>query len=135
MEIDGHRSPKWLDPAQYRKLRAQTITVHLTQLIPPSHPHWDGGPDWKRTLNNLRLLLQPYLCACLLIPWLRVLPLPHLQAGLADLCALMNTFHPVFPTWQERVIAAFLKGDRQSGAAAGGARAAGGPRPMDLRGG
>src|SRR6185312_2311870 len=29
------------------------------------HPHWDGGPGWKRTLNNLRLLLQPYVCACL----------------------------------------------------------------------
>lgn len=62
------------------------------------HPHWDGGPGWKRTLNNLRLLLQPYVCAFLLFPWFRVLPLPHLQAGLADLCALMNTFHPVFPT-------------------------------------
>ena len=63
-----------------------------------AHPHWDGGPGWKRTLNNLRLLLQPYVCACLLLPWLRLLPLPHLQAGLADLCALMNTFRPAFPT-------------------------------------
>jgi hypothetical protein len=63
-----------------------------------AHPHWDSGPGWKRTLNNLRLLLQPYVCACLLLPWLRLLPLPHLQAGLADLCALMNTFRPAFPT-------------------------------------
>lgn len=63
-----------------------------------AHPHWDGGPGWKRTLNNLRLLLQPFVCASLLLPWLRLLPLPHLQAGLADLCAFMNTFRPLFPT-------------------------------------
>jgi hypothetical protein len=53
-----------------------------------AYPHWDGGPGWKRTLNNLRLVLQPYVCAFLLLPWLRVLPLLHLQTGLADLCAL-----------------------------------------------
>jgi hypothetical protein len=62
------------------------------------HPHWDGGPGWTRTRNNLRLLLPPSVGACLLFPWLRVLPLPHRHAGLADLCALMNPFHPVFPT-------------------------------------
>ncbi len=66
------------------------------------HPHWDGGPGWKRTLNNLRLLLQPYVCACLLFPWLRVLPLPHLQAGLADLCALMNWTEPHLPDRSSR---------------------------------
>lgn len=63
-----------------------------------AHPQWDPGPGWKRTLNNLRLVLQPYICACLLLPWMRLVPLPHLQAGFADLCALMNTYHPVFPT-------------------------------------
>jgi SRSO17 transposase len=70
-----------------------------TDRIPvQSHPQWDGGPGWKRTLNNLRLLLQPFVCACLLLPWLRVVPLPHLQAGLADLCAHMNVYHSLFPT-------------------------------------
>jgi dipeptidase E len=36
--------------------------------------------------------------ACLLLPWLRLYPLPHLTADLADLCALMNTYHPLHPT-------------------------------------
>jgi hypothetical protein len=77
------------------------VNVDAATVSPPlvvTHPYWDGGPGWKRTLNNLRLLLQPYVCACLLLPWLRLVPLPHLQAGLADLCALMNTFRPPFPT-------------------------------------
>ena len=61
-------------------------------------PQWDASPGWKRTLTNLRLLLQPFVCACLLLPWLRLMPLPHLQAGLPDLCAHRNTYHPLFPT-------------------------------------
>ena len=62
------------------------------------HPAWTDDASWKHRLNNLRLLLQPFVCACLLLPWLRLYPLPHLTAGLADLCALMNTYHPLFPT-------------------------------------
>lgn len=64
----------------------------------PAHPAWTEDASWKHRLTNLRLLLQPFVCACLLLPWLRVHPLPHLIAGLTDLCALMNTYHPAFPT-------------------------------------
>jgi SRSO17 transposase len=62
------------------------------------HPAWTDDASWTHRLNNLRLLLQPFVCACLLLPWLRLYPLPHLTAGLADLCALMNTYRPLYPT-------------------------------------
>jgi SRSO17 transposase len=71
--------------------------VHLETSPTPPHPAWTDDASWKHRLNNLRLLLQPFVCACLLLPWLRVYPLPHLASGLADLCALMNTYHPLFP--------------------------------------
>ena len=64
----------------------------------PDHPAWTEDASWKHRLTNLRLLLQPFVCACLLLPWLRLYPLPHLAAGLADLCALMNTYRPLLPT-------------------------------------
>ena len=64
----------------------------------PSHPAWTEDASWKHRLTNLRLLLQPFVCACLLLPWLKIYPLPQLTAGLADLCALMNTYHPLLPT-------------------------------------
>src|SRR5579875_3506938 len=64
---------------------------------PIQHPAWTDDASWKHRLTNLRLLLQPFVCACLLLPWLCVYPLPHLTAELADLCALMNTYHPLFP--------------------------------------
>ncbi len=63
----------------------------------PDHPAWIEDASWKHRLTNLRLLLPPFVCACLLLPWLRLHPLPHLAAGLADLCALMNTYHPLLP--------------------------------------
>ena len=61
-----------------------------------AHPAWNDQTGWKHLLNNLRLLLQPLVCASLLLPWLQLVPLPHLRAGLHDLCALMNTVHLAF---------------------------------------
>lgn len=63
-----------------------------------THPQWDHGQGWKPQLNNLRLLLQPFICTCLLLPWLTLLPLPHLQTGLSELSALMNTVRSLVPT-------------------------------------
>ncbi len=53
-----------------------------------SHPAWDTGSGWKHHLNNLRLLLQPYVCSCLLLPWLALVPLPHVPAVQTGLAAL-----------------------------------------------
>jgi SRSO17 transposase len=66
-----------------------------------THPDWDAGPGWKHHRNTLRLLLQPYVYACLLLPWLRLAPFPHVQAvqtGLAALGSLVNTFRLALPT-------------------------------------
>jgi hypothetical protein len=66
-----------------------------------AHPAWDTGSGWKHHLNNLRLLLQPYVCSCRLLPWLALVPLPHVQAiqtGLAALGSLVNTFRLALPT-------------------------------------
>jgi hypothetical protein len=73
---------------------------------PPSaplqaHPAWDTSSGWKHSLNNLRLVLQPYVCTCLLLPWLHLLSPPHTQAvqtGLATLGSLVNTFRLAPPT-------------------------------------
>jgi SRSO17 transposase len=66
-----------------------------------AHPAWDAGTGWKHHLNNLRLLLQPYVCSCLLFPWLALVPPPHahaVQTGLAALGSLVDTFRLALPT-------------------------------------
>src|SRR5260221_13708822 len=52
-----------------------------------SHPAWDPGSGWKQHLNNLRLLLQPYVCSCLLLRWLAPVPLLHVQSVQTGLAA------------------------------------------------
>jgi len=66
-----------------------------------THPAWDAGVGWKHHLNNLRLLLQPYVSACLLLPWLPLVPHAHaaaIQSGFAALASLVNTFRLALPS-------------------------------------
>ena len=62
------------------------------------HRWWDLGQGWKNILNNLRLILQPYVSLCLLLPWLLVFDIPCLRVGFAELTAIMNLFHASLPT-------------------------------------
>jgi SRSO17 transposase len=63
-----------------------------------AHRWWDTGNGWKNVLNNLRLILQPYVLHCLILPWLLVFDIPALQLGFKQLTSIMNTFHTLIPT-------------------------------------
>lgn len=63
----------------------------------PQHRWWDSGQGWKNTLNNLRLILQPYVFHCLLLPWLLLFDIPGLRTGFAELIGSMNLFHASLP--------------------------------------
>jgi SRSO17 transposase len=56
------------------------------------HKWWDGGKGWKNHLNNLRLIIQPFVYLCLISPWLQVYHIPNLRMGFLTLVAIMNTF-------------------------------------------
>lgn len=64
----------------------------------PEHHWWNTGHGWKNALNNLRLILQPYIYSCLLLPWLRIFNIPCLHTGFAELVGIMNCFHARLPT-------------------------------------
>jgi hypothetical protein len=57
------------------------------------HRWWESGQGWKNLLNNLRLMLQPYVFHYLLLPWLRLFDIPGLRAGFLELLGSMNVFH------------------------------------------
>jgi SRSO17 transposase len=61
------------------------------------HRWWDSGQGWKNILNNLRLVLQPYIFYCLLLPWLLLFDLPGVQAGFFQLIGIMNSLHAAPP--------------------------------------
>ncbi|MUL38291.1 hypothetical protein BWI75_18655 [Gloeocapsopsis sp. AAB1 = 1H9] len=56
----------------------------------PEHDWWNEGSGWKNLLNNLRLVIQPFIFFNLLKPWLRVFPISHLSLGFFTLMTLMN---------------------------------------------
>ncbi|MEL7510427.1 MAG: hypothetical protein AAFN42_24120 [Cyanobacteria bacterium J06554_1] len=56
------------------------------------HCDWNRGEGWKSWLNNLRLVLLPWVSANLLRPWQRVFPIPALERGFEILVELMNQF-------------------------------------------
>lgn len=56
------------------------------------HPWWEKGITWKSSLNNLRLLIQPYIFYSLISPWLQVFPIPGFRHKFCELIEFMNTF-------------------------------------------
>jgi hypothetical protein len=76
---------------------------HLATVTTPpdrfaKHRWWDSGQGWKNILNNLRLILQPYVFHCLLLPWLLLFDIPGLRAGFFQLIGIMNSLHATLPT-------------------------------------
>lgn len=61
------------------------------------HDCWREATGWKHRLNNLQLIIQPYIYFCLLLPWLNVFDIPHLKIGLKRLITIMNEFRGWVP--------------------------------------
>ena len=51
-------------------------------LLLSEHDQWNQQMGWKNLLNNLRLVIQPWVIFNLMKSWLNIFPLPQLQAGL-----------------------------------------------------
>ena len=74
------------------------VSLHSEQIRPSppdpqsqfaSHPWWDNGKGWKNILNNLRLIIQPFILFNLIYTWLTVFPIPHLSSGFAKLQSIV----------------------------------------------
>jgi SRSO17 transposase len=76
---------------------AATISGSRVRELLQEHPEWDEGTGWKNWLNNLRLISLPFCCYNLILPWLKVFPIPHLSLGFPRLIALMNFFPSAVP--------------------------------------
>ena len=60
------------------------------------HPWWEDGTTWKSALNNLRLMIQPYIFYCLISPWLTVFKIPGLHRKFYDLIYCMDDFPAIY---------------------------------------
>jgi len=56
------------------------------------HPWWSQDDGWKHRLNNLQLIIQPYIYYCLIKPWLKVFDNWYLRVGFRWLISIMNEY-------------------------------------------
>jgi SRSO17 transposase len=61
-----------------------------------NHKQWNQESGWKNTLNNLRLILQPFLLFWLIYPWVEIFPNSDLLMGFNHLISAMNQFKPSY---------------------------------------
>ncbi|MBV9389825.1 MAG: IS701 family transposase [Chroococcidiopsidaceae cyanobacterium CP_BM_ER_R8_30] len=77
------------------------VSLYSEQLTGPTsnsakqlaqHPWWNSQSGWKNWLNNLRLVIQPFICFNLIKPWLLVFANSLLSLGFPRLIEQMNSF-------------------------------------------
>jgi len=56
------------------------------------HIWWESGTNWKSALNNLRLIIQPYIFWCLIAPWCQLFQISGLKRGFSKLIEIMNDY-------------------------------------------
>ena len=85
--------------AQWFKLNLTEAQANGCGLNAPftHHRQWEAGTTWKSALNNLRLLLEPYLCWGALVRWLEVFAIPGLKRSLFKLMHKIDCFRTLLP--------------------------------------
>jgi SRSO17 transposase len=95
---------KWWEVVFSAYLLVSLYSEHLNQAaklgpeIFTEHRWWDDHKGWKNLINNLRLIMQPFIYFNLIKPWLEVFPVPQLADAFSRLVALMNRFANGIPT-------------------------------------
>lgn len=83
------------------KTPLSNATPHRAGFLFAEHPHWDDNNGWKNLLNNLRLIIQPFIGFNLIKLWLEVFPIPLLEVGFTRLISFMNRFSGAIPSTHE----------------------------------
>jgi SRSO17 transposase len=88
---------KWWEIVCSAYLLISLYSEHLnpcqkTPKIFTEHQLWNEQTGWKNLLNNLRLIIQPFIDFNRMKRWLKVFPIPQLSLGFSRLISLMNRF-------------------------------------------
>ena len=65
----------------------------LSHQVFTRHPWWDNQRGWKNLLNNLRLILEPWIACNRIKRWLEIFEIPALRQGFAELIEQMQQFY------------------------------------------
>lgn len=87
-----------VNSATHTNLTEESDGISIRQDL-SQHLEWEQGTNWKSALNNLRLIIQPYIFWCLIEPWLKVFHIPGLRQKFLNLIEIMNTFQGSAPIY------------------------------------
>ena len=78
--------------AESKSQNHDTLIPHMDNIVSQFNQHcwWEQGTTWKSALNNLRLIIQPYIFYCLIYPWLQVFKIPGMKRCFLKLIGIMN---------------------------------------------
>ena len=65
----------------------------LSHQVFTRHPWWDNQRGWKNLLNNLRLIVEPWITCNRIKRWLEIFEIPALRQGFAQLIEQMQQFY------------------------------------------
>jgi SRSO17 transposase len=89
---------KWWEIVCSAYLLVSLYSEHLNQgqriiqRVFSEHSWWNEKKGWKNLLNNLRLIIQPFVYFNLIKPWIEVFPISHFESVFSQLTSLMNRF-------------------------------------------
>lgn len=81
-----HHQSSTTHTCEISSLSVSNLTQHS------QHPLWESGTTWKSALNNLRLIIQPYVFYCLIQQDLTVFNIPGMKRCFFKLISFMNDF-------------------------------------------
>jgi SRSO17 transposase len=91
-------------PTQKKPLNESSSSTTGLGLLLAEHRHWDGKNGWKNLLNNLRLILEPFVAYNRLKFWLKIFPIAQLALGLNRLMTLINRFPGAIPNTHAQTV-------------------------------
>ena len=62
------------------------------------HPDWREFNSWKNSLNNWRIMIQPMILFCSILPWLNIIKSLDLLRGFNYLLGVANQYMINFPS-------------------------------------
>jgi len=83
-------SPAFLALQESKQIETEVQKSHGVDFS--NHQQWNHESGWKNVLNNLRLIVQPFLLFWLVYAWVDIFPNSNLLLGFNHLIAAMNQF-------------------------------------------
>ena len=91
-EVMTESLPAEVPSARERAPRRDNSSSEKKEKTSINHHDWRECNSWKNTLINYRIMIQPMIIFCTILPWLKIIPSEILWSGFNDLLGCANHY-------------------------------------------